>query len=545
MFHKKKSSLISLAVLLLVILILPLNIISFIIMNTVLINARNSVISSISANLDSYMEDLDHKMTSAYPYLYEVSISDYGQKYFSKTPGDTSDWHFVYDRYQVYRTLVEMPYLNDYASAFYFDHPSVNDFLFVDLDNSDFLTQENTPDIIRSLSFPDGKWHLHSTDDYTCMIRNISRNGLSYGVIIDCTDTLPVFDYKNYELTFSTVPLEKKPGYLSCSAASTESDCILTFSWPRDELSGNINFWFYFAFLFIFISLFIIPVIYVLFRKYVVSPLNELNHAHHELLIGNENYLIEVSADTSEFSTAYEGFNNMAQTLKDLRLEKINRELAYQQMQLNNLQLQIRPHFLLNMMNLLYTLVQNQETAGAQEMILYLSRYFRYMFRNGKDLNLFAKELDLIKNYLNVSSLQHPGAFTVSYQIDPVISLIRIPPLLIHNFVENIIHHALMPDRIIHIVLYGDYDDHLVTLQISDDGRGMTEEDVEMINHRTFPDGDSGKHVGIRNSITRLHYYFGDQARVTVESCPDMGTTFSLYIPYDLEEVYDDTLNCE
>ena len=85
----------------------------------------------------------------------------------------------------------------------------------------------------------------------------------------------------------------------------------------------------------------------------------------------------------------------------------------------------------------------------------------------------------------------------------------------------------------------------MVTLQISDDGRGMPKEDVDMINNRTFPEGDIGKHVGIRNSITRLHYYFGEKAQVIVESCPDIGTTFSIYIPYDLEEASDEAFDCK
>lgn len=545
MFGKKKKSLLSMTVLILIIMILPLNIISFIIMNTVLVNVRESVISSISSNLESYMKDLDNRLTSSYYYLYEISSSDCYKQYFSKNTENAHDWAFICDRYQLYREIKETPAFDDYADGFYFSRSDIDDFLFVDLNNSDFMNQENMPDIIRSLTFPDGKWHLFSSDRYTYMIRNISRRDFSYGVIVNCENNLPRFDYDNYELSFSSFQAEIEPDHISCSAASAQSDCILTFTWPYSELTGNINLWIYFMLFCIFIYLLAIPILYVIFQKHVGKPLKELNHAHHELLVGNEDYLIEAEPSTIEFTDAYDGFNNMSETLKNLRLEKINRELAYKEMQLNNLQLQIRPHFLLNMMNLLYTLVQNNETAGAQEMILYLSQYFRYMFRNGKELNLFARELDLIRNYLKVSRLQHPGAFTVSYQIDPVIDLMRIPPLLIHNFVENIIHHALLPDRVIHIVLFGEYEDHMVTLQISDDGRGMPEEDVEMINNRTFPPGDSGKHIGIRNSITRLHYYFGEQARVTVESCPGMGTTFSIFIPYDLEEANDETIDCK
>lgn len=82
-------------------------------------------------------------------------------------------------------------------------------------------------------------------------------------------------------------------------------------------------------------------------------------------------------------------------------------------------------------------------------------------------------------------------------------------------------------------------------MQISDDGRGMSAEDVDMINHCSFPAEQTGRHVGIRNSITRLNYYYDGQAAVEVESSPGEGTTFTITIPYNLEEEYDDTLNRE
>lgn len=545
MFQKKKKSLVTMTVFLLVIMILPLNIISIFIMNSVLSNTRSSLISSITMNLEAFMSDLDDKMEAADYCLYSISNSDHYLEYAKMAKKDKEDWSYVFHRYNVHREMQDALTLVKSADCAYFYVPENEDFLFVEMDISDAYISETTAALIQNTTFDGSGWHLASSGDNTFLIRNISKDGIQIGAIIDCQKNLPAFEYQNYELDFSASEPFIESDYISCSAASKESDCILTFYWPQSELSGNIEHWKYFSFFIVFVCILAIPVLYFCFKNYVSVPLDVLNHAHHQLQIGNESYRISAKANSQEFEKAYLGFNNMSQNLQELRLETINRELAYKQMQLNNLQLQIRPHFLLNMMNLLFTLIQNQETEHAQDMVLYLSNYFRYMFRNGKDLNLFSKELDLIQNYLKVSAYQHPGAFTVSYQIDPVIELLRIPPLLIHNFVENIIHHALMPDREVHIILFGEYEDHMVTLQISDDGRGMSEEDVDMINHCAFPEGDSGKHVGIRNSITRLQYYWNGQAKVTVESCPNMGTTFSVYIPCDLEEANDDTLNCE
>lgn len=543
-FHQKKS-LISMGIFVLFLLVLPLNILSLVVMHSMLTSARESLETSISASLVTYMKDLDNRMTTSYFTLYEILSDKNTVNYLNSSSSSPQDWHYVYDRYQVYRKISEIPSISDFADGFYFDLPETDDFLYVDLASGDYLTQSNAAQTIRSLPVVDGKWHLYTNEQYTYMIRTLQTENYSYGVVVNCYNRLPQFDYKNYQLSFSCTAPEEDAHNISTSASSQNSDCVITFTWPYNEFSRHINLWVYFILASLLLFLLDAPTLAFLFQKKVCNPLKELNQAHHEILLGNEDYQISREPTSLEFTEAYDSFNTMAKTLKELRLNKINRELAYKEMQLNNLQLQIRPHFLLNMMNLLYTLVQTQQFEVSQEMILYLSQYFRYMFRNGKDLNLFAKELDLIKSYLQVSAFQHPGAFTVSYQIDPIIELIRIPPLLIHNFVENIIHHALLPNRVVHIVLFGEYDDHMVTLQISDDGRGMPKEDVDMINNRTFPESDIGKHVGIRNSITRLHYYFGEKAHVIVESCPDIGTTFSIYIPYDLEEASDEAFDCK
>ena len=144
----------------------------------------------------------------------------------------------------------------------------------------------------------------------------------------------------------------------------------------------------------------------------------------------------------------------------------------------------------------------------------------------------------MVQEYLEISELHYQNAFTVSYQIDPILSFMRIPPLLLHNFVENIIQHALIPGKTIHIILYGEYDDEqkMAVLQVSDDGNGISEEYADMINRNDFSSLPAGKHIGVRNSINRLHYYYGDQAGVTVDSAEGEGTTFTIRIPCNLTE---------
>ena len=56
---------------------------------------------------------------------------------------------------------------------------------------------------------------------------------------------------------------------------------------------------------------------------------------------------------------------------------------------------------------------------------------------------------------------------------------------------------------------------------VSDDGPGMAPEMVENINNGVFPHEKEGRiHVGIANSYRRIHYFYGDRGKLSVESMP-------------------------
>lgn len=129
----------------------------------------------------------------------------------------------------------------------------------------------------------------------------------------------------------------------------------------------------------------LIPVLYCIFKRLFIRPLSRVNEAHRQIEGGNGEYRIEKEAGTSDFRNLYGSFNRMADSLHRLKIEGYEKELAKRKMELQNLQLQIRPHFLLNTFNLIFTLSQRKEYEAIQEIVIYLSDYFRYIFRSGKE----------------------------------------------------------------------------------------------------------------------------------------------------------------
>ena len=68
-------------------------------------------------------------------------------------------------------------------------------------------------------------------------------------------------------------------------------------------------------------------------------------------------------------------------------------------------------------------------------------------------------------------------------------------------------------------------------LIIKDNGCGMTENMVWEINNGIFGNAENKNHIGMENAITRIQMYYGEKAKVNIESELDKGTKVEVWIP--------------
>lgn len=290
--------------------------------------------------------------------------------------------------------------------------------------------------------------------------------------------------------------------------------------------------------------LLLIPVLILSMHKVVLAPLKRIRNAMEHLKDGEQSYRIPYQKSSEEFEIIDETFNTMANHIQKLKIENYEKELERQRMQLDkrkmelrNLQLQIRPHFLLNMFNLLYSFAQIENYQNIQKLSLYLSDYFRHIFQSGKDLQPFSREFELIRKYLEISSMRYPGWYEVVYEVEPEVLDVPVPPLLIHNFIENIFKHVINYENKVHIRLEAYTTEDEAVFIIADDGPGMDPETAENINRGIFPNENQGRvHVGIANSYRRIHYFYGEKGSLAVDSELGGGTCFTIVVPKEEEE---------
>lgn len=113
------------------------------------------------------------------------------------------------------------------------------------------------------------------------------------------------------------------------------------------------------------------------------------------------------------------------------------------QLELNALKAQVHPHFLFNTLNNLYSLtLKNSDKAS--EVVLKLSDIMRYVLYQANEHEvLLKKELDFIRNYMELQRIRYSDRFDISFQIEGDPDDIKIAPLLFIDFVENAFKHGL------------------------------------------------------------------------------------------------------
>jgi len=307
------------------------------------------------------------------------------------------------------------------------------------------------------------------------------------------------------------------PGMVLLTAQLDRAPLLLGEVLAQQEIIDALPFVQKYTLLISILLILLVPILLLLTNNTVSRPLKRLTIAMGHIQDGDLDYRIPLKQDSNEFQLVNSTFNSMVSQIQGLKIGIYEEQLKVQRSQLNNLQLQIKPHFLINSLNMVYNLMVNQDNALARKLIVHYVDYFRYMIKIDADFVPLGEEASHVRIYLEIQSIRYQNKFTYSIDIDHMIGDILIPPALIQNFVENSIKYAFhMADKI-HITvsvqfLEIDYYPYAKII-ISDTGNGYPTELLPLLNEGRKIIDSEGSHTGIRNSIQRLKILFEGKAR--------------------------------
>ena len=323
---------------------------------------------------------------------------------------------------------------------------------------------------------------------------------------------------------------EEKNELILCRNFLNESIKIVNYV-PYNEIRSYMPIQYYLILTLPIVGIISCMIALLVLKKILNVPLKHIKDAIMEINKGNIDYRINKLDSSIEFSDIELSFNKMLDQIYDLKILTYDLQVESQRTQYLNLRLQMNPHFLLNSLNTIYGLAQLKKFEDIKSFVYDLVCYFQYVLRNTDEVVCLKKEIEFVEHYVSIQSMRFPGSFYVVYDIEDTLYEEKIPPLMIENFVENSIKHALKKKEMIEILVIIKKCDNFLTLSICDNGKGMKAELLEKIRNAEQIEDEKGKHIGIWNCMRRLKLLYQEQAEISINSEEGAGTQIWMKIP--------------
>ena len=269
----------------------------------------------------------------------------------------------------------------------------------------------------------------------------------------------------------------------------------------------------------------------------ISRPILRLNDSVREYEAGEkpEIYIggsLEIRHLGYSIQKSYEQIDSL---MKKIVLEQNERRKS----ELDALQSQINPHFLYNTLESITWMIEGERNDEAAFMITQLARLFRISLSKGRTVITVADELQHARSYMNIQKIRYKNAFSVVFDVDQEVCSCCTVKLILQPILENAINYGVSGmDDCGEIRVTGRLEDGNVILSVTDNGIGMSEEQVALILTDSSHMHKRGSGVGLVNVNNRIRLLFGGEYGLTVESEPDEGTTVTvriLAVPYTEE----------
>lgn len=265
----------------------------------------------------------------------------------------------------------------------------------------------------------------------------------------------------------------------------------------------------------VFLSLFVTAIIEEGILETIFFPNTRGGHLNAKGVILSFFDLLPLAATLSGFKFAWDLFG------KQKEVEELKSLVKESELQF--LKSQINPHFLFNNLNNLYAYAI-EKSPKTPEIILQLSSVLRYMLYECKDERVaLSKEIEQIKNYMQISEMQIEDRGTVMFECDSFTGEYNVAPLILIVFIENAYKHSTASQT--------DGIEISVRLELSDSGTldfYCKNSYLEQSNTDSLTQG-----IGLENVKKRLQLLYPDLYTLRLNSANDL---YEVHLTIELEK---------
>lgn len=293
------------------------------------------------------------------------------------------------------------------------------------------------------------------------------------------------------------------------------------------------------------ISIILSGIVFMIFQMVgrILKALNRLIEACNNFELDHVNK-VSGKGLPEEFQTLAYSFNKMSKRIDLLIHEVFVKQQEKQETELQLLRTQINPHYLYNTLEIMHMkayMCKDYETATMAEL---LGQNLQYGLRNTTKEVPLEEEIHQLNIYRAILAYQYNERIQFNICIDRELYSCHVLKLVFQPIVENAVIHGITDShQILHIDILGYRDDDRLYIQVSDDGCGMSEEQLEMLRHDI--DSPSSNSIGLRNVCRRISLNYGSEYKVSIESAEGLGTMIMLCFPWKMSDNMSDDMEEE
>ncbi|WP_429371994.1 cache domain-containing sensor histidine kinase [Paenibacillus sp. DS2015] len=282
------------------------------------------------------------------------------------------------------------------------------------------------------------------------------------------------------------------------------------------------------------------------FSKSITTPIRALMKGMSQTEKGNWEF-IPLPKHLDEIAELMIRYNLMVHRLSELvdtvyQTELKNKEMKAerQKAEFQSLQLQINPHFLYNTLETVVCYAVIQDSDEITEIVGALSYMLHYSVRTNLEEITVANELKHVMLFMVIINHRIGKPFEIDVRVRPELLLRKMVRLTLQPLVENIFQHGFRQGVEDHhsIIIDAGEDGDSFWVSIEDNGCGMPPERLEELRAKLSEnrladenEGSTSGGIGVPNVHRRIQLVFGEDYGVTVESSPDRGTRFVMWMP--------------
>ena len=527
----------------LLLVLLLINILINIAMSNITRNfIKNQNIVHLRSSIEIYADSVNEKLHSVERFMYSTITHN---EPLEKLNHVQTFLEYQENLKKVQTSFTEFEYQNETHMTFLLETDSTEHFINVSnlyIPYEDYLLLKTNLKSLRS-DISDRKWKNITTKNSEYLVKSVHYEGKIIYAVISSEDILKPLRKLNIgnngKLSLkepNNIPSENYLIHAQNEKTHLPFDIYVLVDYA--EVFRNITLLevFLSAVPIIITILSIIIILYI--RQWMIKPITRLTERLSQLGDSIPPSEFFISEGILEIDKANDKLNKVIFDMQELKIREYHSQLELKKIELNYLKNQIRPHFYLNMLSMIHSMLQTKNYKEIEELTILTSNYLRHLFMANQDFSELKDEVQHIKDYLEIQRIRYGSSIYFSLNYNDDLQNTLVPSLLLQTFIENTIKHGFSFQDLFTILLSikkvktenSDY----IQICIEDNGPGFSEEILSKLNQKQSLITEDGHHIGITNTIERLNLLYPNDYTITFENNEEGGAKILLLIPYKI-----------